>query len=125
MPTANPPTPYYAQWFFPLLIPDTHYLAVTTATMDSTVAWYAYTSIHASWNAQFVYSCRCTKNDGACKDIASNARAFMQCSVTLESAQKYLVKALQLVHDTQGGAEAGLVRGNTLTTSHPTDEHVW
>lgn len=68
---------------------------------------------------------RCGTHDHACKDIAANARDLMLCSVTLESAELYLVRVLRLVHDTQGPASNGTVSGQGYQAAHRTDAHVW
>lgn len=68
---------------------------------------------------------RCTAHDQTCKEIAANAHDLMRCSVTLESAQRYLSRVLQLVHDTQVAVADGSIQVDGQAVAHRTDGHVW
>lgn len=83
----EPFTPYYSQWLTPVLEPGRHFLPYTLATMEAKLQW-------------------CVDHDDQARAIAAAAQRLMRCSVSLETAERYLGRALQLAHNTQRPAAA-------------------
>lgn len=78
----EPFTPYYTQWLTPVLQPGRHFVPCTLATMEARLQW-------------------CVDHDDESRAIAAAAHRLMRCSVSLDTAERYLGRALQLAHDTQ------------------------
>lgn len=78
----EPYTPYWAQWLTPVLRPGRHFVPFTLDSMQSRLQW-------------------CIDHDDEARAIAAAAQRLMRCSVSLETAERYLGRAMQLVHDTQ------------------------
>ncbi len=77
--------------------------------------------IHITLNHIHTAPHRCEANELRCEQIAANAYELMRCSVTLETAQRYLAKVIKLVHDMQ----APVVHGAHVIQQHPSDGKVW